>query len=352
MNENEIPDTRTTLRELVNIYSPSGGEAPAVEYLVNLMKRSGLEAHIDEVGNAVGTTKGKGVKILMVGHIDTVTGNIPVRETDEGLLYGRGTVDAKGPLMAMVFAAARLADRSDVNITVIGAVEEETSSKGARALQDRYQPDFIIIGEPSGWDSICIGYKGHMRATYKVQCPHVHRAHPRANAIEVALQYYAEVQSLCGSREYFKNEPMFETLTVAPMDIKIDRDEYNTTVVLDLDFRIPNEFPIKELEDNLNAFNVGGELEIYHSDPPVLVDKNNKLVRSLLSAIRTNNGIPRFKKKTGTSDMNILAQYWSVPIISYGPGDSSLDHTGDEHIDIEEYQRAIDVLVKALEELV
>ncbi|UCH88346.1 MAG: [LysW]-lysine hydrolase [Thermoplasmata archaeon] len=351
MTESEIPDTIETLRELVSISSPSGSEEPAVEYLVKLMTKMGLEAQIDEVGNAVGSTKGKGVKILMVGHVDTVVGEIPVRES-EGMLFGRGTVDAKGPLMAMIFAAARFVDRSDINITVIGAVEEESSSKGARALGSRYQPDYVIIGEPSGWEGICIGYKGHMQATYKVECPPVHRAHPRANAIEVALQYYADVQNLCGSRTYFKTEPLFETLSVAPMDIRIERGTLKNTVELDLDIRIPHNLSISELENNLNALVNDGTLNIYHTDPPVLVDKNNPLVRSLLKAIRSNNGIPKFKKKTGTSDMNILAQDWSVPIISYGPGDSSLDHTPEEHIDLEEYQRAIKVLADAVDALV
>jgi LysW-gamma-L-lysine carboxypeptidase len=81
------------------------------------------------------------------------------------------------------------------------------------------------------------------------------------------------------------------------------------------------------------------------------VGKNNPLVRSLLAAIRNNDGDPRFKKKTGTSDMNILAQYWDVPMISYGPGDSSLDHTGEEKIELSEYQKAIKVLTEAIEGL-
>lgn len=347
MAESEAPDSISALRELVKISSPSGSEESAVEYLIKVMKDLGLKAEIDEAGNAVGTNNGNGPKILLVGHIDTVEGDLPVNET-EVFLTGRGTVDAKGPLMAMTFAAAQFADNTDINVTVIGAVEEEGSSKGARSLKDKYQPDYIIIGEPSGWDAITIGYKGHLRAYYKVSCPHVHRAHPRANAIEVALQYYADVQNLCGPRDYFNKEPLFESLTVAPMDIRIKRDQYNATVELDLDFRIPVNYSINELENNLNALNNGGKLNIDYVDPPVLVEKNNPLVKALLNSIRKNDGDPRFKKKTGTSDMNVLSQFWSVPIISYGPGDSSLDHTAEEHILLEDYRRAISVLAEAI----
>jgi LysW-gamma-L-lysine carboxypeptidase len=69
----------------------------------------------------------------------------------------------------------------------------------------------------------------------------------------------------------------------------------------------------------------------------------------MLKAIRAEGGRPRFKLKTGTSDMNTVGPTWQCPIVAYGPGDSSLDHTPDEHIDVEEYRRAIDVLAQALE---
>ncbi len=78
--------------------------------------------------------------------------------------------------------------------------------------------------------------------------------------------------------------------------------------------------------------------------------KNNPLVRAFLAAIRAQNGVPSFKVKTGTSDMNVVTRpgphttpivpegivssgTWDCPILAYGPGDSSLDHTPHEHID-------------------
>lgn len=55
--------------------------------------------------------------------------------------------------------------------------------------------------------------------------------------------------------------------------------------------------------------------------------------------------------KTGTSDMNVVSEVWNCPIIAYGPGDSRLDHTPDEHIDLDEYVRAVRVLELALQTL-
>jgi LysW-gamma-L-lysine carboxypeptidase len=37
--------------------------------------------------------------------------------------------------------------------------------------------------------------------------------------------------------------------------------------------------------------------------------------------------------------------------VAYGPGDASLDHTPHEHIDLDEYHRAIAVLTHVLQVL-
>ena len=350
MTESKILDSTNVLKELVEIPSPIGSESEAVTYLVGIMKKLGMDAHIDEIGNAIGSTGGEGTEILLVGHIDTVAGELPVEEVD-GELWGRGTVDAKGPLCTMVFAASKFTGRKDINITVIGAIDEEGSSKGARSLKDQYKPDLIIIGEPSGWDGICIGYKGHMLVNYSVTRPNVHGAHPEPNAIDVALSYFAEVKNYCDSFKEEEPKPLFEILTVSPRDIKISRDSKEQKIEMDIDFRLPVDFPIPLLEGKLKELNKGGELTFNHVDTAVLVDKNNQLVRSFLKAIRDHDGEPRFKKKTGTSDMNVLANFWDVPIVSYGPGDSSLDHSGNEHVELDEFEKSISVLTDVLKAL-
>jgi LysW-gamma-L-lysine carboxypeptidase len=46
--------------------------------------------------------------------------------------------------------------------------------------------------------------------------------------------------------------------------------------------------------------------------------------------------------------MNIVGPAWGCPIVAYGPGDSSLDHTPNEHLELEELEHAVDVLAKVL----
>ncbi|MDA2923014.1 M20/M25/M40 family metallo-hydrolase, partial [Patescibacteria group bacterium AH-259-L07] len=67
---------------------------------------------------------------------------------------------------------------------------------------------------------------------------------------------------------------------------------------------------------------------------------------------RSYHGKPKFLKKTGTSDFNIVAHHWQgIPIVTYGPGNSKFDHTPYEHIDLDEYLRSINILHQVLTEL-
>src|SRR3972149_1820484 len=97
-----------TLIGLVSQCSPSGQERGAVEWLVARMKSLGYDnAFIDDAGNAVGVMGTGPKQVVLLGHIDTVPGEIPVR-VDNGVLYGRGSVDAKGPLACFADAVAQV----------------------------------------------------------------------------------------------------------------------------------------------------------------------------------------------------------------------------------------------------
>ena len=74
-------------------------------------------------------------------------------------------------------------------------------------------------------------------------------------------------------------------------------------------------------------------------------------MRAFLGAIRSEGGDPGFVVKTGTSDMNVVGPAWGCPIVAYGPGDSRLDHTPDEHIEISDLTRSIAVLVRVIRDL-
>ncbi|MEM3380779.1 MAG: M20/M25/M40 family metallo-hydrolase, partial [Candidatus Bathyarchaeia archaeon] len=73
------------------------------------------------------------------------------------------------------------------------------------------------------------------------------------------------------------------------------------------------------------------------------------LVRALRYSIRKVCGrTPILLKKTGTGDMNELGSKLNIPMVAYGPGDSHLDHTPNEHISISEYLTSIRVYREAI----
>src|SRR5260221_9007459 len=122
------------------------------------MAERGFRATVDDAGNAVGEIGAGPIHVVLLGHIDTVPGEIPVR-VEDGELVGRGAVDAKGPLAAFVAAATEPV--AGVKVTVVGAVEEESpTSKGARHWATLPAPDWCVIGEHSGREGVTDALKG------------------------------------------------------------------------------------------------------------------------------------------------------------------------------------------------
>ena len=111
-------NSKELLVGLLNHYSPTQSEDSAVHYLTSWMDKTGFETQIDSMGNAIGKIGTGPLSIMLLGHIDTVQGEISVRQEGD-LIYGRGAVDAKGPLAAFA-SAASLGAIPGVTITVIG----------------------------------------------------------------------------------------------------------------------------------------------------------------------------------------------------------------------------------------
>ena len=79
--------------------------------------------------------------------------------------------------------------------------------------------------------------------------------------------------------------------------------------------------------------------------------RTTPLAKAFIAALRASGGQATFKYKTGTSDMNVVGPVWGQNIVAYGPGNSLLDHTPQEHICIDEYMHSIDALETVLRQL-
>jgi [amino group carrier protein]-lysine/ornithine hydrolase len=337
------------LRQMVEIYSPSGSEDAIGQFLVDEMQRLGFHAFRDEAGNAIGELGTGRRTIVLLGHMDTVPGQIAVREVD-GVLYGRGAVDAKGPLATFISAAARSGPPADARLVIVGAVEEEARSTGARAIRERYRPDFTVIGEPSGWEHITLGYKGSMYLTYSLVGENAHTAGAGVSAPETAVAFWnALVQWAAGFNH--DKERLFDMATPSLVSIHSANDGLSDTVRMGVNVRWPLGLDADEFVRTLREMAGDAQITIDSFEEPYRGEKNTPLTSAFLRSIRQHGGQPRFKVKTGTSDMNVVGPAWNCPILAYGPGDSQLDHTPNEHIVLEEYLKAIEVLAGVLETL-
>lgn len=317
------------------------------------MSGLGFRAHRDSVGNVLGTVGDESGEreIALVGHMDTVPGIVPVWSKD-GLLYGRGAVDAKGPLAAFVLAASRVAPRlNGTRVVVIGTVDEEGRGTGARYLARRMPAPYCsIIGEPSGWEGVTLGYKGMLSVDYWVTQPSGHTAGPQSAPAERAVDLWNRLRSYTEAHND-EVSGRFDTLDASLGAFRTFSDGLEDGAYMNVSLRLPLGFQVASLKRRLEAWCPNGRLVFHTSDPAVKASKNTMVVRALVGAIRAEEGKPRFKLKTGTSDMNVVGPAWGCPVVAYGPGDSRLDHRPDEHLEIREFRRSVQVLSRALEKL-
>ncbi|HYB92616.1 MAG TPA: M20/M25/M40 family metallo-hydrolase [archaeon] len=350
------------LKHILKVYSPTGQEEELAKFLSRRMKRLGFKVRIDEVGNVIGRIGSGSPKILLCGHIDTVPGQIPVERVGNKI-YGRGAVDAKGPMAAMIMAAKECA-RSNRSGTVIvaGVVGEEGTSVGMRhLLKKRLRADYAIIGEPSGIGKITIGYRG--RAQLKLTCRTI-GGHAGAhwlyrNAIEDAYQIWLIMKNI--QLKWHKEGGHFYSVSMCPTMLK--GGEFSNVVPsyceMTIDVRVPPPLKcadvIREIKAATNSYEkdkLDFKIEVEDKMEPFEVNKDSALIRALKGAIREEKIRPvKLIRKTGASDMNFVGACMKIPVVAYGPGNSQTEHTTEENIDVQEYLTSIKVLSKTLEKL-
>jgi LysW-gamma-L-lysine carboxypeptidase len=332
---------RDLLEEIVAIQSVSGDESACAERLAAYFAAHDREVWIDDVGNVRAPADDS---VLFTSHIDTVPGEIPVRigqaeQSDDLALWGRGSVDAKGPLVAMAAAAV------STGVSFIGVVGEEVDSRGAHHVvnEGRDAPDAVVNGEPSGWNGITLGYRGLLAGTYVATSESGHTSRPENNAIQDAMDWWNRVE-----REFEPDEwtPVFERVTCKPTNIEggTSDDGLSVEASMNVQFRVPPSHTVDEIRELADSHLNGGTVRWYDEVPPVMMNSRTEVARAFRVAIREQGGDPRLLRKTGTSDMNVFASAWDCPMVTYGPGDSDLDHAPNEHLPLASFERSVEIL--------
>ena len=336
------------IHRLVAIESLSGHEGEAVAALCDEMTARGFRAASDAAGSAVGTIGTGARRIVLLGHIDTVPGRIPVR-IEDGVLHGRGAVDAKGPLCTFVAAAAAaIAAGADATLTVVGAGGEETiGSPGASAVAAWPAPDYCVIGEPSGWDALCLGYRGTLSLIYRLRRPSRHSAGPGESIAEEAIAFWNALVAEIDARND-GTTGSFTRVGHALRSFNTTSDGLYDEARLSIGLRLPPGLDVTDLLAHIQTLAADADLTVEGRQEGYRSDRRSPMVAPFLRAIRAHGGTPRFTLKLGTSDMTVVGPVWRCPIVAYGPGDAALDHTPEERIVLADYGRAIRVLTDAL----
>lgn len=337
------------LHRMVGIASVSGSEDDLGLFLAAQLAGLGFDTHRDEVGNVIGSLgDADAPTIMLLGHMDTVPGGPPLR-IDGDRLYGRGAVDAKGPLAAMIVAASRANRPDGVRIMVVGVVDEERDSVGAHKIVATQRADAVVIGEPSGAGTVVVGYKGVLRFACSVRRPQAHTSSPEPTASEVAARFWQSLLDFTGTGT--QDGPVFQQLS--PTLVRMSGTLIDAELVVSC--RTPMGFDatafLADVAKLALTIDEGTEITVLEDTPAVRTSRADPVARALARSIRDRTGDVEFKVKLGTSDMNVLGPAWQVPIATYGPGDPHQDHTPDEHIVLSEYLLAAAILTDAVDRL-
>jgi succinyl-diaminopimelate desuccinylase len=267
----------------------------------------------------------------------------------------------KGGLAAMLFAAQALhAAGCDFAGTIRLAIlaDEEGLMRGAKGFVADGELDgaaAAIICEPEG-DRVCIAQKGAIRLRVTLTGRMAHGAMPDEAANPVAALGLVISRCLALEREIQAEHPEHQYLGkfyLTPTVALAGEPEHGNVIPsraeLLLDIRtIPaNDHgeTIKRITTAVRsaAVAIDGvtcQVEVVDDRPATETDSNDDIVRAVLAAHQAETGLtPPFGGVPGSTDGTIFWAASRLPLVTYGPGITTLPHQADEYVDLDEVVR-------------
>jgi succinyl-diaminopimelate desuccinylase len=287
--------------------------------------------------------------IAFAGHLDVVPPGegwasdpfVPVERGD--LLHGRGAVDMKGAIAAMVAAVADVPAEAGTISFIITGDEEGPALHGTRALIDYMQaegiqPDLCLVGEPTSvnrlGDMVKIGRRGSVNIFIDVDGTQGHVAYPHLadNPLPKLVAILAELDSLTLDT----GTKWFQPSNLEITDINVGNRAHNVIPAAGaarVSIRFNDLHTGKSLSERVMAIaeKHGGRARPIISGEPFLTEPGtfSKLVST---AVEAETGIaPELSTTGGTSDARFLRSL--CPVIEFGLCNATM-HKRDEAVAI------------------
>jgi succinyl-diaminopimelate desuccinylase len=334
---------------------------------------------IAELSGSLGDHAGSPL-LLMEGHTDVVTPGDRTAWSDDPFggaiigrrIYGRGAVDMKGGVAAMIYAARaiQLAGAPFCGrLRLLIPVDEEGMMLGIKHMVAHGHAAGAmgaIICEPEGRE-VCVAQKGSLRLRLISYGRIAHGAMPfkGVNALTGMVRWLAKVLDLEAELNADHGAhpllgPSFISPTVARAPLSGDASQINCLPDCCDAFLDIRSVPavshlaliarIRALAEELRAQHPAYrfDLEVIDDRPATEVPPDHPIVQAISAAHAQVYGeAPPLGGVPGSTDGTILTRDAGVPVVVYGPGDKWLPHQPDEHVDLDEVERAARVYIIA-----
>jgi acetylornithine deacetylase/succinyl-diaminopimelate desuccinylase-like protein len=329
-----VKDLEELFMTLLRFESPSSRDnSDLLEFVASEAEARGLAAELHRREGALTALHGdRGV--LFSGHLDTVPlGSGWTRAQGERVgdrIYGRGSTDMKGGCAAALWAAGRLAARG-IPCGVIFTTDEETGMRGARGLVGLpllQGAAAIVVGEPTR-NRVATEEKGvyWVRITTRGRPAHGSMTPLGENAITKMVQLLTILADMERPGDYLRET----TANVGLISGGTAPNVVPPRCEASVDFRFPPSQDLKVLQGlvgkRLASVGVAYDLEVIQTLPAVGVDPESPHVQALLEA---GGGEPTVM--TYATEMAVFHAVNPRTVI-LGPGEPTLAHTVDEHVE-------------------
>lgn len=330
-------DVAALTRTICDIPSVSGSEGPLADAVqVALARLPHLEVLRDGDAVVARTALGRGERVLIAGHLDTVpvADNLPVRVSGSGaqaVLHGRGTVDMKGGVaVGLHLCAAVPAPVRDVTYVFYDNEEVEAARNGLGRLARRH-PDwlaahFAVLCEPTD-GQVEGGCQGTLRLEVAVPgvAAHSARSWNGVNAVHAAGEVLSRLTAYTPRRVEVDGLEYREGLNAVGIRGGIAGNVIPDRCVVTVNYRFAPDLTVAEATTRAASVFAGFETAVVDSSPAARPGLDQPAAAAFVRAV---GGRPR--PKFGWTDVARFAEF-GVPAVNFGPGDPELAHTDGEH---------------------